>query len=426
MRRLSTGDAQQIIRHEGCTVPDGPPKIGLELEWLTWASDDPRRRVTPAEIDSALDRTRPLPHGGRVTVEPGGQVELSSPPQPSLEEALGTTAADAVILRAALAASGIRTESRGLDSFRPPRRVLREPRYEAMERYFDAAGPAGRTMMCATASLQLNIDVACDPDATWQLAHDIGPVLGAAFANSAGPGCRSQRLRTWAAIDPGRTAPVGGSASGPAWAEYALAAPVMLFRPGPADEATRAVDAPLSMARWLAAGHRGLWPTEDDVAYHLTTLFPPVRPRGWLELRMIDALPDPWWQVATAVAVALLHDADARAAAAHACVGTAGRWEQAATHGLADPALAAAAERCFEAALEALPRLVGGGPHASGLVDVQAACVSYYDTYVSRGRSPADDDEGVEGVGGVEGPAELRATAGAGRQAGTVGMPAWA
>ena len=37
------------------------------------------------------------------------------------------------------------------------------------------------------------------------------------------------------------------------------------------------------------------FPDADDLEYHLTTLFPPVRPRGWLELRMIDALPEELW-----------------------------------------------------------------------------------------------------------------------------------
>ena len=49
-------------------------------------------------------------------------------------------------------------------------------------------------------------------------------------------------------------------------------------------------------------------PTDDDLGYHLTTLFPPVRPKGWLELRMFDALPSPLWQVAVAVTGALLRD----------------------------------------------------------------------------------------------------------------------
>mgnify|MGYP000225654865 CR=1 FL=1 len=48
----------------------------------------------------------------------------------------------------------------------------------------------------------------------------------------------------------------------------------------------------------LDHGNEHGFPTTDDLTYHLTTLFPPVRPRGWLELRMIDGLPPEWWPVA--------------------------------------------------------------------------------------------------------------------------------
>ena len=55
------------------------------------------------------------------------------------------------------------------------------------------------------------------------------------------------------------------------------------------------------MVAVVADGHQLGYPTVDDLAYHLATLFPPVRPKGWLELRMIDAVPDPRWQVAVAL-----------------------------------------------------------------------------------------------------------------------------
>jgi glutamate--cysteine ligase len=115
---------------------------------------------------------------------------------------------------------------------------------------------------------------------------------------------------------------------------------------------------------------------EDFGHYHLTTLFPPVRPRGWLEFRMIDALGDEWWPVAVAVAATLLDDAEAADVAAR------GRahsrcWIAAARDGLSDPALRTAADACFTAVLEALPRL---GTDA----DTIAAAASFHDRYVAR------------------------------------------
>ena len=52
-------------------------------------------------------------------------------------------------------------------------------------------------------------------------------------------------------------------------------------------------------------------PDAEDLSTHLTTLFPPVRPRGWFEVRYLDAQPWPWWPVPMAVLHALLDDAGA-------------------------------------------------------------------------------------------------------------------
>ncbi len=166
-----------------------------------------------------------------------------------------------------------------------------------------------KTSACRTLRRSLAADVA--RDRRWRLAHDLGPVLAASFANSplahgVPTGWRSTRLAVWFDVDPGRSAPVVTSAPGPrSWADYALAARVMLMRCS--DDEHRPLKEDLAFSDWIAEGHELGWPTPEDLEYHLTTLFPPVRPRRWLELRMIDALPDPWWQVPVAVAAVLLH-----------------------------------------------------------------------------------------------------------------------
>jgi glutamate--cysteine ligase len=147
----------------------------------------------------------------------------------------------------------------------------------------------------------------------------------------------------------------------------------------------------------MQRGHELGWPTLADFEYHLTTLFPPVRPRGWLELRMIDSLPDPWWRVAAAVATALLEDGDAGSAALEAVgptprgAGVAEHWRSAARHGLADPALRAAAAVVFPAALEGLGRL--GADQAT-----VTAAEAFYERFVARGRCPADEPDPIPGA----------------------------
>jgi glutamate--cysteine ligase len=256
-----------------------------------------------------------------------------------------------------------------------------------MEAYFEGDGGAGLSMMCATASIQVNLDLGDPADVArrWRMAHALGPVLVAAFANSplaAGvpTGARSSRQQVWAVLDRTRSAPaLSGLPPADAWARYALAARVMLVRAGAADY--RPVRDDLTFAAWMAEGHELGYPTDADFAYHLTTLFPPVRPKGWLELRMIDALPGPWWQVALAVTTALLDDPEALDTAERTCRPVVDCWSEAAAHGLSHPGLASAARTCFAAALDALPRLgVDPGPAAA-----------FADRYVERGRCPADD-----------------------------------
>ena len=66
----------------------------------------------------------------------------------------------------------------------------------------------------------------------------------------------------------------------------------------------------LTFREWLRAGDTGglRAPTQEDLDYHLSTLFPPVRPRGHMEVRVIDAQPGDGWIVPAAVATALTAD----------------------------------------------------------------------------------------------------------------------
>ncbi|HEX9506433.1 MAG TPA: glutamate-cysteine ligase family protein, partial [Acidimicrobiia bacterium] len=317
----------------------------------------------------------------------------SGPAHPDLAAACDAMTSDVDVARKALAPWAVELVGIGLDPRGSQRRrVIDLPRYRAMEQYFDSRWPAGRTMMRSTAAIQVNLDVgtAEDVDRRWQRAHDLGPMLAAAFANSpfdanGNPtGWRSSRLAVWEAIDPCRTAPahLSGISAAAAWERFVLAAPVMMIRVDDARSVALRGDLPLR--RWVEEGHELGWPTLDDLRYHCTTLFPPVRPRGWLELRMIDALPNEWWPVAVAVTTALLDDEVAAEAAAHAVAPVRDRWTDAARSGLAYPPLLRAAQRCFTVALEALPRVNAGAATI-------AATESFVDRYVARGRCPADE-----------------------------------
>lgn len=220
-------------------------------------------------------------------------------------------------------------------------------------------------MMYSTAGLQICLD-AGEPDQVadrWAAAHAVGPALLAAFASAARhagrrTGWASARMAAWLAIDPTRTRPVwsparAGDDPTDTWISYVLAAPLLCLRRHHADWA-----APpgVTFANWLD-GALPQPPTTDDLDYHVSTLFPPVRPRGYLELRYLDAQPDRDWRLPLAVLTALFSDPGTVRETYTIAVPVADRWSAAARHGLADPALAAVAAALLDLALTALPRL---------------------------------------------------------------------
>jgi glutamate--cysteine ligase len=122
----------------------------------------------------------------------------------------------------------------------------------------------------------------------------------------------------------------------------------------------------------------GRRPTTADLDYHLTTLFPPVRPRGWLEIRYLDSVPDQLWPAVVFTLTTLLDNPRASDIAAQAVepVGTA--WDVAARAGLTDRHLFTAANTCVATAAElAPPELLDSMQRLAGLVE--------------QGRSPGDD-----------------------------------
>ncbi len=383
---LTIAAASAVIREAGFGVR--PPGMGLELEWFV--TRDGVAVTDIPTIHAAVTTGGPLPHGSRITFEPGGQIEISAPPSPDAASAIRGAERDAREVTVRLADAGMAAVAIGLDAGAPRPRVVDEPRYRARDVDFSRDGSAGAQMMRATASIQINLGFAPDPVAAaaqWELAHDLAPILGAVFAHSplfdARPsGWQSTRLAVWLALDPARTGPVAahGNASDD-WTQYALDAPVMLLHTG---DDCLVPDPAMTMRHWIEAGHHAGHPTVDDVAYHLTTLFPPIRPRGWLELRMLDALPDPWWQVAAAMSITALTDPALVAELTPIVRGCRDLRLTAAWWGVHDPALGATACRVVDAIL---PALDDHGHEPSVVADAH----EFARRYVRRGRSLADD-----------------------------------
>lgn len=266
---ISESQAEDLIH--GICFKTGPPRLlGAELEWLVLDAERPGRPPSPERLHAAHAAARALPLNSRVTVEPGGQLELSSAPATSLSGCVNGLQADLTAVRAALLAQGLVLEGNGRDPRLPHRRLLASPRYDAMEAYFDRTGPAGRTMMRASASVQVCVDAGYEePGALghgrrWRLAHLLGAVLVAAFANSAvseGPyaGWRCARQGNWADIDSRRSlAPPPDVPPRDGWTRHALDTEVMCVRSYDGEPWT--IPQGLTFRDWLRTGGDPAYP----------------------------------------------------------------------------------------------------------------------------------------------------------------------
>lgn len=378
-----------------CFVAGRPGRVGVELEHIVHDRLNAANPVTGSRLDKLIGALT-LHAGGVASREPGGQLELSTAACDSLADVISAADGDLATLYSAADADGLILLGEGTDPVRPPRRTLSRPRYDAMEAYFDAWLPHGRQMMCSTAAVQVTVDVgatAKDVASSWHFLHAIGPTLVAMFANSPfldgrDTGWQSNRQAIWWGLDPSRTRSVHASipARSPQdeYVEFALDAPVMMIR---SDEERWPRPRGLTLRRWLdtsTAPANLPRPTRRDVDYHLTTLFPPVRARGSVEVRYLDAQAGRRWVVPTAVVHALHYDHDARDAALAAVAPVTDCWLTAAREGLSNDALARSAGVILETARASLARKPENRTLV-GLID------SYAERYVERRRSPADD-----------------------------------
>jgi glutamate--cysteine ligase len=370
---------------DGALTESPGGRVGLELEFHLVDLARPGRRPAWDEVQALAAGLPPMPSGSSVTVEPGGQLELSTPPTPDAASSVAALQADRDVLRDGLAAAGYGAAPLGADPARPVRRVNPSSRYVAMETHFAALGceAPGKAMMSATAALQVNLDAG--PAAGWsqrlRLIRNLGPVLVAAsgcspYLGGKASGWRSMRQQAWHGIDHSRSDPVPGREPRAAWASYALNAPVMLVRDG-------AVSTPMTERVPFRAWLRGASPigrraTVSDLDYHLTTLFPPIRPRGYVEIRCIDALPDRWWPALAALTVTLIDDEVAADRAAELCEPIQDAWQAAARDGLGDPALRSAVRGCIDIAARRCPPQLRAGVEA-------------YAELIEGGRTPGDE-----------------------------------
>ncbi|HYH80681.1 MAG TPA: glutamate-cysteine ligase family protein [Longimicrobium sp.] len=390
-----------------------PPSIGAEVELLPVALDS--RRPVPIQAEEGLS-TLPflrafaarwgwtetasvygmpnwrLPDGGTITFEPGGQIELSAPPFRSASALLQSLRATVRPLLAAGREHGIDLLSVGIEPLGAVGDValqLPGKRYVRLTRFLEDCGTGGTRMMRQTASFQVNLDWCDDAPARWRFLNALAPYVTAIFANS--PVYRGQdtgelsfRARVWREMGAGRTG-IFGCANDPVpeYLRFALDAPAILV---PHEH-----DGWLPFREWNA---RGL-ATEEDWKTHLTTLFPEVRPKGFVEVRGADAVQPAWYAAPVVLLGGLTYHAPSFGAARE-LVGAPdpGLLARAGRLALRDERIAATARDLFALALEGAAAL---GPAFICPADVEEAR-AFFDTYTAAGLSPADDTLAELGV----------------------------
>jgi glutamate--cysteine ligase len=331
-----------------------------------------------------------LPDGGRLSFEPGGQLEYSSPVCRSPSALLALLRAVVLPLRSAAANDGIELLAVGIDPLNSADcapLLLHSKRYARMADYLERIGPAGARMMRQTAAFQISLDLDEEPWRRWSVLNAAAPYVTAIFANSplydrSPTGFQSTRAQVWRALDPARTGlpwddrdPVG------AYLDFALRAPAILLPQLRGDYHP--------FGHWLDQAR----PTMVEWREHLSTLFPEVRPRGHLELRSCDAVPPRWFAAPVALAVGITYDSQSlRAAAELLGRPDLGLLDRAGRLGLGDQAIRRTAVDLTEIALAGCQALGPAYFHPSDLE--QARC--FFDRYTSQGRSPADDLVGTE------------------------------
>ena len=298
-----------------------------------------------------------LADGARLSFEPGGQLEISSAPAPTASQVIDSTQALVKILREAMSSVGIELLARGVDPFNGIEAVplqLHRDRYTGMTRYFDSIGPSGVQMMRQTAALQINLERGVDPKSRWRLLNGLAPIVVALFANSkqyAGKstGWASYRAQLWRTLDPSRTGIIYDE---PRHVERYLsfALDAIAMRGGGEGVAYRPFRA------WIPEPAI----SRDDWLFHLSTLFPEVRPKDFFELRSADTIePDALAAPVVFVTGLIYDDEIARRAAELIGAPSEMMLERAGRLGLADPEIRRIASKLVVLALDGGRRLGG-------------------------------------------------------------------
>ncbi len=281
----------------------------------------------------ALERRGAEGMTASISLEPGGQFELSGAPLRDIHEICSETGQHLVEVKMVADELGLGFLGLGFDPMwsRSEIPVMPKGRYDIMRAYMPRVGNLGLDMMLRTCTIQANLDFESEADMVlkFRTALALQPIATALFANSPFTegkpnGFLSARANVWTDTDPDRTGMLdfvfADGFGFEAYAQYALDVPMYFVK-----REGRYLDASGQSFRAFMKGELpalpGERPTLSDWADHLTTLFPEVRLKRYLEMRGADG--GPWSRICAlpALWVGILYDAPSLAAAWDLCRG---------------------------------------------------------------------------------------------------------
>ena len=250
------------------------------------------------EHDQLIAATHP--EFGSFTLEPGGQLEHSGAPFSSVMDAVVDNDRHLEELIASCSAEGVRLLATGFRPFQAPDQIPWMPkgRYVVMRDYLPRYGKRAHDMMKRTATVQANVDFVDEADAMdkLRLGQAISPLVTALFAASPiadgkKTGEQSYRASAWLQTDPARCGLLPflfePGASFGSYATWALDVPMFfMYRDG---NYRSLAGENFTFRRFFADGLDGERATLDDWELHLSTLFPDVRLKRYIEVRQADA-----------------------------------------------------------------------------------------------------------------------------------------
>jgi glutamate--cysteine ligase len=309
--KLSLGPTFRPVAYEG------PSGIAAVLRALVsssgWAAVEEDGKLIALEGGNAS-----------ITLEPGGQLELSGAPLATAHDTAREFRTHLALVKRVSQPFGISWLALGAQPLHETTELPRMPkkRYEIMREYLPTRGSLALDMMHATASVQASFDYADEADMVSKMRTALGvtPIVGALYANSSlacgkASGFVSRRMNIWRNTDPDRCGglpfvfePDFGYAR---YAEWALDVPMFFIVRDGQYFPLRGV----TFRSFLRDGYEGLRATLADFDRHLTTLFPDVRLKRLIEVRVVDAVPTDLLCSVPALWKGLLYDAQARQAA---------------------------------------------------------------------------------------------------------------